>query len=65
MNITINNQQKEVSSETIAQLVSEMQLPDKGVAIAVNNKVVPRTTWNEYKLAENDSVTIIKAAFGG
>ena len=40
-------------------------LPERGVAIAVNNKMIPRTEWNERILQPNDSLVVIKAACGG
>lgn len=50
---------------TITQLTRSLQLPDKGVAIAVNNKMTPKTEWDNYALQENDHIVIIKAACGG
>ncbi|MGZ3865723.1 MAG: sulfur carrier protein ThiS [Bacteroidia bacterium] len=37
----------------------------KGIAVAVNNAVVPRTEWQNKILNENDKITIIKATQGG
>lgn len=65
MKITINNEPKEVTSSTIAQLSTELSMPERGVAIAINNRVVPRTAWADTALNDGDNVTIIKAAFGG
>ena len=50
---------------TIAELASQLALPERGVAIAVNNKMIPRTEWNERILQPNDSLVVIKAACGG
>lgn len=36
-----------------------------GIAVAVNNKVVPKSEWGIYLLKENDTVLIIKASQGG
>ncbi len=49
----------------IAELASQLALPERGVAIAVNNKMIPRTEWNERILQPNDSLVVIKAACGG
>lgn len=65
MKILINNQETSTVSVTVQQLASELSLPDRGVALAVNNRIVPRTSWNSTSLNEGDNVTIIKAAFGG
>ena len=42
-----------------------MKLPEKGVAVAVNNNIVPREEWRTYALHENDNIFIIKAVCGG
>lgn len=37
----------------------------KGIAVAVNNTVVPKKEWINYTLKENDKVIVIKATQGG
>ncbi len=37
----------------------------KGVAVAVNGKVIPATQWADRVLANNDKLMIIKATQGG
>ena len=37
----------------------------KGIAVAVNNAVVPKTEWQNRILNENDKITIIRATQGG
>ena len=63
--IVVNNEATSTESMTVAELAAELQLPQRGVALAVNNKVVPRSVWAETVLNESDKVTIIKATFGG
>ncbi len=65
MQLFINNVATSTAATTIEALHAELHLPDKGVAIAINNRVVLRTNWATQSLAEGDHVTIIKAAFGG
>lgn len=65
MNILINNQETHTVSVNVQQLAVELSLPERGVALAINNRIVPRTSWEETPLSEGDNVTIIKAAFGG
>ena len=36
-----------------------------GIAIAVNNEVVPRTTWQDFTLKPGDKITLIRATQGG
>ncbi len=65
MNISINNSPVVTEVATVGALAIELALPERGVALAVNNRVIPRAAWEETSLAEGDKVTIIKAAFGG
>lgn len=65
VHIKINQEEKVTEAETIQQLAQELALPERGVALAVNNRIITRSTWEETPLHEGDDVTIIKAAFGG
>ena len=40
-------------------------LEKKGIAVAVNNVVIPKTSWADYQLKNMDKVLIIKASQGG
>ena len=65
MQIVINNQPTDTAATTLAELATEMALPAQGVAIAVHNNMVPRTSWADTPLHEGDQIIIIKAACGG
>ena len=66
MNIKVNNKMVTVpEGSSLFQLAQTLELPEKGVAVAVNNQMVPRADWLDNKLAENDQVVVIKAACGG
>jgi len=66
MIISVNNKEKEVGLNTSVQvLATDLQLPQNGIALAVNNKIIPRTEWENHILQENDNLVIIKAVCGG
>lgn len=65
MKILINNKQTETEAKSLGELAAELNLPERGVAVAVSNKMVPRTEWESTLLAEGANVVIIKAACGG
>lgn len=65
MNITVNNKPTATEATTVAQLADALVLPTVGVALAINNKMVPRTEWSSKALCEGDAVVIIKAVCGG
>lgn len=66
MKITINGREYTFASAlTVGELLPAIGTDDKGKAVAVNNRVVPRTSWGEHRLSDGDNVTIITAAYGG
>ena len=67
MEIQLNNQSKEIAScISIQQLLDEVVgQKQKGIAVAINNTVVPKAVWDNHILQANDNILIIKAAQGG
>ena len=66
MNVKINNTPFQLpEGATVSQVAEERNLPDRGVALAVNNQMVPRAEWNNTVLAEGDDIVILKAFCGG
>ena len=67
MIVYINNKEFSFEKEhTIAQAIKEVEgIPDSGIAIALNNDVIPATQWDSTKLSDGDRITIIKAFYGG
>ncbi len=65
MKVIINNKEVETGTTFLLQLTEELTLPAQGVAVAVNNRMIPRTAWGEHILNEGDNIVIIKAACGG
>ncbi len=68
MTIIINQQSRffEEVPQHIGVLVDlETQGKTRGVAVALNNRVVPRDRWTDTTLTENDQILIITASQGG
>ena len=67
MEILINNQKHTVEESTTLQTIVNAQLGDKqkGVALAVNDTVIPKANWGNYFIKSNDTILIIKATQGG
>lgn len=53
--------------DAVARLLtrSDGSYTDRGVAVAVNNAVVPRSDWGSTTLAAGDTVEIITSVQGG
>jgi sulfur carrier protein len=66
MRVTINGTDRAVpGAVTVAELVTELTPYRRGVAVAVNGEVVPRTGWAHLALCEGDRVEVLTAAQGG
>jgi len=67
MTISLNNQMLEVEAQTMLSNVVFQQLGEnsKGIAVAINGQVIPKNSWQETAVNENDDILIIKATQGG
>ncbi|MFD2602158.1 MULTISPECIES: sulfur carrier protein ThiS [Flavobacterium] len=68
MELTINNQTRHFTESTVTiqtMLDIEIPLKQKGIAVAVNNTVIPKTQWNSFTLSSTDQILIISATQGG
>ena len=66
MRLTVNGRgfdsDRALSVQALVETITEAR---RGVAVAVNGEVVPRSTWEATALAEGDSVEVLTAAQGG
>ncbi|GGZ17334.1 hypothetical protein GCM10007049_07270 [Echinicola pacifica] len=46
-------------------LKSQKIQASRGIAIAINDEVIPKNHWEDHALKENDQILIIKATQGG
>jgi sulfur carrier protein len=67
MEITVNQQNYSVSDACSLQqmLVTVLTQQTKGIAIAVNQEIVPKANWVTHLLNPGDHIIIIKATQGG
>lgn len=66
MRILINSKEHIAEEGTsLAALLAQIQPHAKGMAVALNNKVVARQDWEKVRLHENDNILIISAVCGG
>ena len=67
MIVYVNEQKHSVSDIcNINILLDNIDLNEKkGIAVAVNNKVISKNDWNNSYLNENDKILIIRATQGG
>ena len=65
MKLRVNDKEVGTRATNLSQFSQEQNLPITGIAIAVNNRMIPRTEWDTYTLNEGDNILIIKAVCGG
>jgi sulfur carrier protein len=67
MNIYINNEINNFEEGITLQLVLEQhQLTTKnGIAVAVNEEIIPKNKWEQTRLFDGDKIIIIGAVAGG
>ncbi|MBB1150599.1 MULTISPECIES: sulfur carrier protein ThiS [unclassified Myroides] len=68
MELQINNQKIHFEQKSISiQLLLDLHWPtqQKGIAVAVNDCVIPKSDWFTHLLSETDDILIITATQGG
>lgn len=68
MELIINHQKKNFNTplSSLAVLMHlELHGKTKGIAVAVNNQVIPKQQWDTTPLKQNDNILIITATQGG
>lgn len=65
MIVSVNAQKVEVAEQTtVAALLQSLGFPDKGVAVAVDDAVVPRSNWST-TLFDGARLEVVTAVQGG
>lgn len=65
MRVFVNNKEVETTAINLFQLMCELAIPEKGVAVAVAGQVIPRSQWEFIILSEGVSIVVVKGVCGG
>lgn len=66
MQIILNGETRVVSGPlTIGQLLAQLGLAGRRVAVEVNREIVPRSRHGEHELRNDDRVEVVRAIGGG
>ena len=66
MNVIVNGEPTELAhGATVEAVLVALEVPDRGVAVAVDAEVVPRGEWQEHELSEGARVEVLRAIQGG
>ncbi|MEP1448467.1 MAG: sulfur carrier protein ThiS [Paraglaciecola sp.] len=66
MHIKLNNKSIQVDLTcTLQALLDSYQTSEAGVAVAINDTVIPHSSWPSTTLSEHDEITLFQAIAGG
>ncbi len=65
MTIEINKEKYISKASILEEILGELNISLKGIAVAINDEVISRMAWKETQIQENDKITIIRATQGG
>ena len=66
MNLLLNGAERELpDGSRIADALAALGAPTSGVAVAVDDDVVPRAEWATYELRDGATVEVLTAVQGG
>jgi sulfur carrier protein len=65
--IVLNGEPRERDGATIVELLADLgvEARARGVAVAVNGEIVPRTEWPSHRVDTGDRVEALSAMQGG
>ena len=65
MRVTVNGEQREIASDHVDALLSELEYEGTHFAVALNFDVLPRSQWANTPLKNGDEIEIITPRQGG
>jgi sulfur carrier protein len=66
MSITLNGSIVDITlGATVLDVVTGLDLPDRGVALALDGEVVPRSAWPHTVVPDRSRVEVVAAMQGG
>jgi len=65
--LTVNGEPRDYAPQTVAELVAALGIDParRGLAVAVNAKMVPRAAWGETRVSPGDRIEVVKPLAGG
>ncbi len=63
--ITLNGNPAPAEGLTVEQLLERLDLPHRGVAVAVDAEVIPRGRWGDFVVEDGAQVEVVTAVQGG
>ena len=52
-------------NSSLSLLIKRKKIQEKNIAIEVNQKIIPKSEWNDFKIKQNDIIEVVTAIGGG
>lgn len=66
MEIVVNGEPRRIAAAmTVAELLAELKVPARGVAVEINLQIVPRAQHAEQRLQAGDRLEVVSLVGGG
>jgi len=65
LEIHLNGEQKQVTAANVAELLCELGMENRMIAIEQNLEVVPKSKYNETALSNGDRIEVVHMIGGG
>jgi sulfur carrier protein len=63
--IQINGEPQAFVAESVDQLLRRHSIQPRGVAVAIDGEVVPRSEWTTTQIVDGNAIEIVTAVAGG
>ncbi|PKD21933.1 thiamine biosynthesis protein [Salegentibacter salinarum] len=64
--VNVNNTAHTFNSlSNLQDLLTQLDISETGIAVAVNNQIISKSDWNRRELGDGENILIIRATQGG
>ena len=66
MEIIVNGQRRDIKDKsTVLELLNELQVKEKTMAVAINMEIVKKEQWEKHTIQEGDKLELLHFVGGG
>lgn len=67
MQVTVNQQVHtlETNQNSVTQLLSRLLVNQQGIAVSINQNIIPKSLWSETTLNDGDDISVFTMIAGG
>ena len=64
-NMHINGEERQITSASVAELIGELSLDPRQVAIERNGEIIPRSSYDNQPISDGDRIEVVAFIGGG